>query len=92
MGKQLTLKQFKSGIKFKFKDQQGKLSNETYYYKKFDFGNMDSTEVVVITDIKLNNDRWLEFERVTKSSFTVSDWIVNKKVKSRINFIDCVVV
>jgi hypothetical protein len=92
MRKQLTLKQFKSGTKFKFKDQQGKLSSETYYYKKFGFKDMDSIEVVVITDIKLSNDRWLEFERVTKSSFTVSNWMINKKVKSRIDLIDCVVV
>ncbi len=90
MEKQLTLEQFKTGVKFKVRNQYGRLSNETYYYNRLTFDDMDPIESVN-TDYMIQDDGG-NIEKATKSSFTVYRWLMGKRVTSRIKFVDCVVV
>jgi hypothetical protein len=92
MEKQLTLEQFKTGVKFKIRNQYDPkvLSRETYYYKKITFNDMDPIESVKTMDMMIDDGG--NIEKATKSSFTVYAWLLGKRVTSRIKFADCVIV
>jgi hypothetical protein len=92
MKKQLTLEQFKSGVKFKIKNQYDpeKLSNETYQYKCVDYG--DGFTIESVDTLGPINYGGGNIEKATKSAFTVYSYMLEQKVRVRVKFADCVVV